>query len=63
MTNEEIAVRLTAAVLEPGILMPSRRESDELHDAMAKNAAQFAVRVYRMILEALELPADSTSTR
>ena len=56
-------MRLTAAVLEPGILMPSRRESAELHDAMAQNAAQFAVRVYRMMLGALELPADSTGAR
>ena len=59
MSKEEIAVRLTAAVLEPGILMPSRRENDELHDETAKHVVQFAVRVYRMMLEALDLPADS----
>ena len=63
MTNEEIALRLTTAILEPGILMPSRRESEELHDATALNAVQFSVRVYRMMLAELQQSEDAADTR
>ena len=63
MSNDEIAVHLTAAILQPNISIPSRRESIEMHDALVQNSAEFAVRVYRMVLAVLDHPAPAADTK
>jgi hypothetical protein len=57
MTNEEIAVRLAAAILQPSIALPARRASSEGSDEQMRLGAELAVRIYRLVLAVLEEPA------
>ena len=57
MTNEEIAVRLAAAILQPSIALPARRASAEGSDEQMRLGAELAVRIYRLVLGVLEEPA------
>jgi hypothetical protein len=62
MTNEELAVRLMGTIVQPSVAVPARRESIELHDAQVQHAAEFAVHVYRLVLDVLQSqPAAETS--
>jgi len=56
MTNQEIAVRLAAAILQPCIVLPPRRGSSEGTEAQIQGGAELAVRVYKTVLEVLESP-------
>jgi len=58
MSNQEIAVRLTAAVLAPSVVLPSRRANVQDSDEMIRKAAELAVHVYRTMLEVIEQPAS-----
>lgn len=59
MSNEEIAVQLTAAVLAPSIVLPSRRANVQDSEEMIRKAAELAVRVYRSMLEVIEEPPSA----
>lgn len=56
MSNEEIAVRLAAAVIEPSVALPSRRADVQDGEESIRKAAELAVRVYRTMLEVIEQP-------
>jgi hypothetical protein len=56
MSNEEIAVRLAAAILHPTVVMPSLRENVGLHEDQLRHSAEFAVRVYETVLAVLQPP-------
>lgn len=56
MSNEEIAVRLAAAILEPSVALPSRRANVRDTDELLRNAAELAVSVYRAVLGAIQEP-------
>jgi hypothetical protein len=56
MSNEEIAVRLAAAVIEPSVLLPARRADVQDSEESIRKAAELAVRVYRTMLEVIEEP-------
>jgi hypothetical protein len=59
MSNEEIAVRLAAAIIEPSVALPSRRANVRDTEEVLRNAAELAVSVYRAVLEVLQQPASS----
>lgn len=54
MTNEELAVRLMGTIVQPSVVVPARRENIDLHDAQVHHAAEFAVHVYRIVLDVLQ---------
>jgi hypothetical protein len=56
MSNEEIAVRLAAALLQPAVALPARRANVQDNEEMLQNAAELAVRLYRTVLGVLEQP-------
>ena len=56
MSNEEIAVRLSAAILQPSIALPARRANIEASDEQIQLAAELAVRVYKTVLGVLQPP-------
>ena len=56
MSNEEIAVRLAAAVLQPSVVLPARRSNIEQSDEQIRLAAELAVRVYKTVLDVLQSP-------
>jgi hypothetical protein len=56
MTNEEIAVRLAAAILQPSVVLPSRRANVQDTTELIQNAAELSVHVYRTVLEVLQKP-------
>jgi hypothetical protein len=56
MSNEEIAVRLAAALLQPAIALPARRANIQDSEEVLQNAAELAVRLYRTVLGVLEQP-------
>ncbi len=56
MSNEEIAVRLAAAILQPSIVLPARRSNIDASDERIQLAAELAVRVYRTVLGVLQPP-------
>jgi len=56
MSNQEIAVRLAAAILLPSVALPARRANIETGDEQIELAAELAVRVYKMVLGVLEPP-------
>jgi len=58
MSDEEIAVRLAAAILQPSVVIPARRASIEENDEQLQHAAGLAVRVYRAVLGVLQPPAS-----
>ncbi|MBN1458984.1 MAG: hypothetical protein JXA57_05570 [Armatimonadetes bacterium] len=59
MSNEEIAVRLAAAVIQPSVVLPSRRANITDSEDMIRKAAELAVSVYRTMLEVIEQPQSS----
>jgi hypothetical protein len=59
MSNEEIAVRLAAAILEPSVGLPSRRANVRDTDELLRNAAELAVSVYKTVLGVLESPQSA----
>jgi hypothetical protein len=61
MTNQEIAVRLAAAILVPGVALPARRASIDALDEQILQGAELAVRTYEAVLKVLEKPASSES--
>jgi hypothetical protein len=56
MSNEEIAVRLAAAILQPSVPLPARRSNVEAGDEQIRLAAELAVHVYKTVLGVLESP-------
>jgi hypothetical protein len=56
MSNEEIAVRLAAAILQPSVVLPARRSSVETSDEQIQLAAELAVHVYKTVLAVLQQP-------
>ncbi len=56
MSNEEIAVQLAAALLQPAIALPARRANIQDNEDVLRNAAELAVHLYRTVLETLEQP-------
>ncbi len=56
MSNEEIAVRLAAAILQPSIVLPARRSNIETSDEQVRLGAELAVHVYKTVLGVLEQP-------
>jgi hypothetical protein len=56
VSNEEIAVRLSAAILQPSIALPARRANIEASDEQIQLAAELAVRVYKTVLGVLQPP-------
>jgi len=58
MSNQEIAVRLAAAILQPSVVIPARRANIEENDDQLQHAAELAVRVYRAVLGVLQPPAS-----
>jgi hypothetical protein len=58
MSNEEIAVRLAAAILQPSVVMPTRRANIVEDNEQLQHAAELAVRVYRTVLSVLQPPAS-----
>jgi hypothetical protein len=56
MSNEEIAVRLAAAILQPSVVLPARRARIDESDEQIQLAAELAVRVYRTVLGVLQPP-------
>ena len=56
MTNEEIAVRLAAAILQPSVALPARRANAPDTEELLQNAAELAVRVYKTVLGVLQPP-------
>ena len=56
MTDEEIAVRLSAAILTPSVALPSKFANIFAADDQIKKAAQLSVRVYRVMLATLKEP-------
>ncbi len=54
MSNQEIAVRLAAAILQPSVTLPARRANIEMGDEQIQLAAQLAVRVYQTVLGVLQ---------
>jgi hypothetical protein len=59
MSNEEIAVRLAAAILEPSVAVPARRANVDLKDEQIQSAAELAVRVYKTVLGVLQPPESA----
>jgi hypothetical protein len=58
MSNQEIAVHLAAAILEPSVALPARRSNIEASDEQIRLAAELAVRVYQTVLGVLQ-PTES----
>jgi hypothetical protein len=56
MSNQEIAVRLAAAILQPSITLPPRRANVETGDEQIQHASELAVRVYKTVLGVLQSP-------
>jgi hypothetical protein len=56
MSNQEIAVRLAAAVLQPSVALPARRANIQAMDEHIQLAAELAVRVYKTVLGVLQPP-------
>ena len=56
VTNEEIAVRLAAAILQPTVTLRARRANVEEDDEQIQLAAELAVRVYRTVFRVLQQP-------
>ncbi|MDH4209483.1 MAG: hypothetical protein OEV76_11460 [Anaerolineae bacterium] len=56
MSNQEIAVRLAAAILQPSVALPARRASADVGDEQIQHAAELAVRVYKTVLGVLQPP-------
>ncbi len=56
MSNEEIAVQLAAALLQPAVALPARRANIQDNEDVLQNAAELAVHLYRTVLRALEQP-------
>ncbi len=56
MSNEEIAVRLAAAILQPSVALPARRASSDGTEEQIQHAAELAVRTYKTVLAVLESP-------
>ena len=63
MSNEEIAVRLAAALLQPAITLPARRANIQDNEDVLRNAAELAVHLYRTVLEVLEQPQSQESAQ
>ena len=59
MSEQEIAVRLAAAILQPSVVLPARRASIEANDEQIQLAALLAVRVYNTVLGVLQHPESS----
>jgi hypothetical protein len=58
MSDQEIAVRLAAAILQPSVALPARRASVDGIDEQIQQGAELAVRVYRTVLSVLQPPAS-----
>ena len=58
MSNEEIAVRLAAAIVQPSVALPARRANVESNEEQIQLAAELAVRVYKAVLGVLQPPAS-----
>ncbi len=56
MSNEEIAVRLAAAILQPSVVLPARFANVVEGDEQIRLAAELAVRVYKKVLGVLQPP-------
>jgi hypothetical protein len=56
MSNQEIAVRLAAAILQPSVTLPARRANIEAGDEQIQLAAELAVRAYKTVLAVLQPP-------
>jgi len=56
MSNEEIAVRLAAAIGKPSVELPARRANVESNEEQIQLAAELAVRVYKAVLGVLQPP-------
>jgi hypothetical protein len=56
MSNQEIAVRLAAAILQSSVALPARYANVGESDGQIQLAAELAVRVYRTVLGVLEPP-------
>jgi len=56
MSNQEIAVRLAAAILQPSVALPAPRANIEASDEQIQLAAELAVRVYKTVLGVLQPP-------
>lgn len=59
MSNEEIAVRLAAAILEPSVAVPARRANVDVKYEQIQSAAELAVRVYKTVLGVLQPPESA----
>jgi len=59
MSNEEIAVRLAAAILVPSVTLPPRRASIDAADQQIQLAAELAVEAYKAVLAVLQRPASN----
>ena len=56
MSNEEIAVRLAAAILQPSVALPARRASTEGGEEQIRLGAELAVHTYKAVLAVLQPP-------
>ncbi len=54
MSDEEIAVRLSAAILTPSVALPSKFANITAADEQILKASQLAVRVYKVMLGVLQ---------
>jgi hypothetical protein len=59
MSNEEIAVRLAAAILVPSVTLPPRRANIDAADQQIQLAAELAVEAYKAVLAVLQRPASN----